>query len=208
MQGELLADQTRSTPRNPLYHYTGEAALRGILEHRKLWCFSHSQQSDDTEVMYSLEIARRLIREEATRGPLAVRSLLLGLDDLLGNNPMGKTFDFYFFSLSSHRDDASQWADYGNKGRGFAIGFSPALFQPDRAQLALQPNENIFVSRVVYGKDATLARHRRGIRQLAAIIKRVEQTNRFLAHLIHRTRRPRCHNVYTTAMYTLRRRLT
>ena len=29
-----------------------------------------------------------------------------------------------------------------------------------------------------------------------------------LAHLIHRTRRPRCHNVYTTAMYTLRRRLT
>jgi formylglycine-generating enzyme required for sulfatase activity len=29
-----------------------------------------------------------------------------------------------------------------------------------------------------------------------------------LTHLIHRTRRPRCHNVYTTAMYTLRRRLT
>jgi hypothetical protein len=35
MQGELLADQVRSTPTAPLYHYTGEAALRGILEHRR-----------------------------------------------------------------------------------------------------------------------------------------------------------------------------
>jgi hypothetical protein len=38
------------------------------------------------------------------------------------------------------------------------------------------------------------------------IIRRLVEVH--LAHLIHRTRRPRCHNVYTTAMYTLRRRLT
>jgi len=38
--------------------------------------------------------------------------------------------------------------------------------------------------------------------------QKVENLKAQLAHLIHRTRRPRCHNVYTTAMYTLRRRLT
>jgi hypothetical protein len=138
MQGELLADQNRSTPTSPLYHYTGEASLRGILEHRKLWCFSHSQQSDDTEVRYSFEIAQRVIREEAARGQPAVKSILMGLDGILTSNPMGKTFDFYFFSLSSHRDHAKQWEGYGDKGRGFAIGFTPDALstRSDRAGAA------------------------------------------------------------------------
>jgi hypothetical protein len=43
MQGELLADQARPTPPSPLYHYTGEATLRGILEHQKLRCFVDNQ---------------------------------------------------------------------------------------------------------------------------------------------------------------------
>jgi hypothetical protein len=177
MQKQLLADEARSTPCSPLYHYTSEAALRGILEHQKLWCFRHSQQSDDKEVTYSLEIARRVIREEAARGNPAVESLPLGLDDLLSNNPMGEMFDFYFFSLSSHRDDARQWTDYGDKGKGFAIGFSPALFQPDRTELASRPNENVFVGEVIYGRDATRTRHRCGVRKLAEITGRVTQAN-------------------------------
>jgi len=177
MQKQLLADEARSTPCSPLYHYTSEAALRGILEHQKLWCFRHSQQSDDKEVTYSLEIARRVIREEAARGNPADESLLLGLDDLLSNNPMGEMFDFYFFSLSSHRDDARQWTDYGDKGEGFAIGFSPALFQPDRTELASRPNENVFVGEVIYGRDATRTRHRCGVRKLAEITGRVTQAN-------------------------------
>jgi hypothetical protein len=164
MLGELLADQTHGTPRGPLYHYTGEAALRGILEHQKLWCFLHSQQSDDREVRYSLEIARRVIRQEALHRDPSVKSLLLGLDGILGSNPMGERFDFYFFSLSRHRDDAGQWDEYGDKRKGFAIGFSPALFQPDREELAPCPNKNVFVSEVIYGRDATRARHRRSVR--------------------------------------------
>jgi hypothetical protein len=180
MQGELLVDQARSTPRNPLYHYTDEASLRGILEHRKLWCFSHSQQSDDTEVSYSLGIARRVIQEEARRGAPSAESLLLGLDGILGSNPMGETFDFYFFSLSGHREHASQWSEYGGKGTGFAIGFSPVLFRPSRTDLAPLPNENVFVGKVIYGKDATRTRHRKGIRKLAEIVTRVFEQNRSL----------------------------
>lgn len=180
MQGELLADQARSIPRDPLYHYTSEAALRGILEHQKLWCFIHNQQSDDREVRYSLEIVRRVIREEAARAEPSAESLLLGLDGILGSNSMGETFEFYFFSLSRHRDDANQWDEYGDKEKGFAIGFSPALFQPDRRELSPRPHENVFVSEVIYGRDATRTRHRRGVRKLAAITRRVEQANRHL----------------------------
>jgi hypothetical protein len=78
MQGEFLADQTRSTPSGALYHYTDIGALRGILENQRLWCFIHSQQSDDRRV------------------PIRPWShCSSGLDDLLRNNPMGETFDFY-----------------------------------------------------------------------------------------------------------------
>lgn len=177
MQGELFADQARSTPEAPLYHYTGEAALRGILEHRKPWCFSHSQQSDDTEVRYSFEIAREIIRDEAACGNPAVKSILTGLDGILASNPMGETFDFYFFSLSGHRDHARQWAEYGDCRRGFALGFAPTLFQPDRTELTPVPNENVFVSQVIYGNGATADRHRRGIRKLAEIVARVQKAN-------------------------------
>ena len=57
----------------------------------------------------------------------------MGLDDILGNNPLHETFGFYFFSLSSHRDDAKQWAEYGDERRGFAIGFSPCSNLTDKS---------------------------------------------------------------------------
>jgi hypothetical protein len=119
-----------SIPHTPLFHYTGEAALRGILGHRKLRCFIHNRQSDLTEVEYSFGIATKVLKEEASRNHGHAQSLLLGLDDMLGNNPMSNTFDFYFFSLSTHRDHVNQWSGYGDKGCGFSIGFSSALFQP------------------------------------------------------------------------------
>jgi hypothetical protein len=180
MKDELLADQARSTPKTTLYHYTDLAALQGIIEKQKIWCFLHSQQSDPTEVQFSMDIARRVIRQEACRGNPAVESLLLGLNDLLGNNPLGETFDFYFFSLSAHRDDAQQWHEYGRMGTGFSIGLAPTLFQPDQPELLPRANENVFVSKVTYGSDATRSRHRHGVRKLAEIVGRVSQANRDL----------------------------
>ena len=180
IQSELLADQARSVPESPLYHYTDQTALYGILEKQQLWCFLHSEQSDPTEVSYSMEIARRVIREEAGRGSPPVESLLTGLDGLLESNPLGETFDFYFFSLSGHRDDPGQWQEYGRKGTGFSIGFAPALFRPDQTTLLPRATENIFVSRVIYGRDATRTRHRRGVRKLAEVVGRIADSHREL----------------------------
>lgn len=180
-QDELLADQARSTPKTTLYHYTNLAALQGILEKQKIWCFLHSQQSDVTEVQFSMDIARRVIRQEACRGDPSVKSLLLGLNDLLGNNPLGDTFDFYLFSLSSHRDDPQQWDEYGRKGTGFSVGLAPTLFHPDQPELLPRANENVFVSKVIYGRDATRSRQRHGVRKLAEIVGRVLRANHDLA---------------------------
>jgi hypothetical protein len=62
-QAQLLKEQDASKPTAPLYHNTGERALKGILAHEKLWCFGHQHQKDRTEFDYSLQIARRVIKE-------------------------------------------------------------------------------------------------------------------------------------------------
>jgi hypothetical protein len=91
------------------------------------------------------------------------------LDDLIENNSFTDTFEFYMFSLSRHRDDRRQWVEYGHAGKGFAIGFSPTLFQPDEPELKEEANENLHVGRVVYGDEATERRHRRAIERAAQI---------------------------------------
>ena len=75
-------------------------------------------------------------------------------------------------SLSRHRDDPQQWAEYGHAGRGFAIGFAPKLFQPDETELKEQANENLHIGRVIYGDEATERRHRLVIERAAEITSR------------------------------------
>lgn len=86
-------------------------------------------------------------------------------------------FEFYLFSLSRHRDDRKQWLEYGDKARGFAIGFAPALFQPDQPKLSEKANENLHVGRVIYGDAATVARHRLVIERAAEITNRYALAN-------------------------------
>jgi hypothetical protein len=166
-QGQLLVEQVESTPTEPLYHYTGEVALKGILNNQHLWCFGHLHQRDRTEFAYSLGIARRVIREVGLSEDFFRRHFCGCLDDLLDNNSLAHTFEFYMSSLSRHRDDPQQWIEYGHAGSGFAIGFAPKLFQPDEAELKEQANENLHVGRVIYGDEATERRHRLVIERAA-----------------------------------------
>jgi hypothetical protein len=171
-QEQLLAEQNESTPKEPLYHYTGETALKGILTNQHLWCFSHLHQRDKTELAYSLAIVRRVIKEIGDSDNFFTHHFCGVLDDLLDNNSLTDTFEFYMSSLSRHRDDPKQWIEYGHAGRGYAIGFAPKLFQPDESELKEQANENLHVGRVIYGDDATEQRHRRVIRRATEIAAR------------------------------------
>jgi hypothetical protein len=171
-QEQLLAEQDETTPEEPLYHYTGEAALKGILSNERIWCFSHLHQRDQTEFAYSLAIARRIIKEIGRSEDFFTHHFCGCLDDLLQNNSLTDTFEFYMFSLSRHSDDACQWMEYGHAGRGFSIGFAPALFLPDETDLKEQANENLHVGRVIYGDEATARRHRRVIERATEITSR------------------------------------
>jgi hypothetical protein len=176
-KSKLLLEQNESTPSQPIYHYTGDVSLSGILSRQRIWCFSLLHQSDPTEFEYSLAIARRVILEIGNSNDFFTKHFCACLDDLLETNWLAGPFDFYLFSLSRHRDDAQQWREYGKDGYGYAIGFAPSLFQPDRNDLDKDPTKNLHVGRVIYGDTATADRHRLIVTRAAEITSRVGTSN-------------------------------
>jgi hypothetical protein len=173
----LLIEQRESTPTNPLYHYTDEAALRGILRTQRLWCFSHEHQKDDTEFEYALDVARKVLRSVLSETEFFTHHFAECVLDMLMTNKLSGPFEFYLFSVSRHRDHGSQWRDYGRSGTGFAIGLSPALFQSDKDDLYEEANKNLHIGRVIYGDELTFARHDLCIRAAAEIACRVGRAN-------------------------------
>ena len=176
-QRRLQVEQRAATPTVPLYHYTGERALRGILQNQRPWCFSHLHQSDPNEFEYSLDLARQVLQRGMKREDFFESSLCGCLEDMLKLRGLAGPFDFYLFSLSRHRDDPGQWETYGDHRRGFAIGFGPALLQPTHATPLPNANENLWLGRVLYGNDQTLARHQLVLDQACAIAKRIGHKN-------------------------------
>jgi hypothetical protein len=174
----LNVEQRAATPSSPLYHYTGEAALCGILQHQRPWFFSHKHQSDPYEFEYALRLARSQLQQGMKRRDYFERSLCGCLEDMLQQKGLASPFDFYLFSLSRHRDDLGQWDAYGDAKRGFAIGFGTPLFQPVQSTLNERANENLHLGRVIYGDDQTLARHRHVIDKACEIASRVGHKNR------------------------------
>jgi hypothetical protein len=156
----LRTEQHESTPAGPLYHYTNEIALRGILTNQHVRCFSHLHQRDKTEFAYSLDIAREVIRTVGWSDDGFKRAVCGLIEDMLELNSIEDTFEFYLFSLTKHRDDREHWLQYGKEGEGFAIGFAPSLLQPDKDVLSDKANENLHVGRIIYGDVGTRARHR------------------------------------------------
>jgi hypothetical protein len=181
----LLIEQSESTPNDPLYHYTDEAALLNILRTQRFWCFSHGQQKDNTEFEYALDIARDALRRvQSETGDFARALTRELLRNLSGGSKLSSPFEFYLASFSRHRDHGPQWKKYGKRGTGFAIGLSPSLFQPDKDYLYEEANKNLHVGRVIYGEDAIFERHDLVIRTCAEITDRIGRANQGLVEAV------------------------
>jgi hypothetical protein len=177
-QKALLAEQDASTPTEPLYHYTDETALRSILKAQAFWAFSHLQQKDPAEFEYALRKAMEVLKEESRNKDPIKHHFAACVIDMLETNKLSGPFEFYLFSLSRHRDHGPQWAAYGHGGTGYAIGLSPALFQPEKNDLFEEANKNLHIGRIVYGDHETEERHRRSVKAAADITSRVGSQQR------------------------------
>lgn len=168
-QSVLSQDEAETTPDGALYHYTKEVGLKGILSSERLWCFSHLHQTDRSEFAYSLDIAREVLQEVGRSDDWFEKHFSLCLLDIIDSNSFTDTFEFYLFSVSRHRDDPQQWSTFGDKRKGFALGFAPTLFRGDTKQLSPVASENAFVGKVLYGEEAIRARHAHVIGRAAKI---------------------------------------
>jgi Protein of unknown function (DUF2971) len=127
MKRAILNDVLSCVPHRPLYHYTTQSGLIGIIKSRTLWATHHQYLNDQREFLHAMDIAREVVDDlsknidatgvELLKEPLirCVRALELPSESI----------NVCVVSFSEDGDSLSQWRAYGGPS-GFAIGFDPA----------------------------------------------------------------------------------
>ena len=164
----LEAINARDAITTPLYHYTDEAGLKGIITNQEVWFTDHRHLNDPTEMEFGMEIAAKILREIASDNP-HIKLFCDAVRDLFSHKNMSRTFSFYVGSFTKESDDLGQWRAYACDGRGYALGLAPLLFgtgdMPD-----LQPQDRTFVSPVLYGEDGARQQHMPAIVKAAQLV--------------------------------------
>ena len=165
-QAELAAEEERDRVVEPLYQYTAAAGLQGILGSEAMWFTDYRHLNDPSEVRHGIARAHEVF-QAAQEGADGRAGLFLRCAADLFSHDNVATLDFFIACFSSARDDLGQWRAYGDNGRGFAIGFAPAMFAPKPPEPGLPPEKHSFVGRVRYRPEKIMERSRRAIVQAA-----------------------------------------
>lgn len=157
----------RGAPTEPLFHYTSAAALSAI-NGSETFCFtSVYHMDDDQELSFGFGISHSLLAAALQREEANVKVFLKPLVEDVGFSRIRNRFEFYSASFGQ-KDDARQWADYADGGKGVAIGLAPKFFGFEKKE-DYKPDEKIFLGKVEYGEPAARVLH-------AAIVDSAVQT--------------------------------
>jgi hypothetical protein len=126
LQNDVLKAIVDRTPDVPLYHYTNQSGLLGIVKDQQIWATHHQYLNDREEFLHAV----RFVKDE-------IESLL---DGGIGSGPDGDSrrnilnrmkaaitrsswkINICVASFSERGDSLSQWRGYSGR-TGFAIGF-------------------------------------------------------------------------------------
>ena len=106
-------------PDGPLFHYTTQAGLLGIIESREIWATDIRYLNDASELGYGLDLARDLMRDAHKEGELTKRAY--DVADALSRSLAHP--HIFVASFSERGDLLSQWRGYSERGDGFSLGF-------------------------------------------------------------------------------------
>jgi hypothetical protein len=115
-----------------LWHYTNFAGLKGILLDGVLWASSLPYLNDTEEFRYGIKIALNVAQQElalAFGGEHGVHASAIHQELVSFFDDRYAPRDVFVASLSTERDDLSQWRAYGGAGPMFSIGFDPKKFE-------------------------------------------------------------------------------
>lgn len=127
----------------PLYHYTNQAGLLGIIRNKQIWATHTQYLNDSREFLHAVQVLRHELRKSraAHRGKGA-RGIFGALDTSLpepsvsneedraalremyrpARDPGLPSVNVFVASFSEVRDSVSQWRAYASSG-GFCLGF-------------------------------------------------------------------------------------
>jgi hypothetical protein len=127
MKRALLNEVLSQKPDKPLYHYTTQRGILGIIGAKELWVTHTQYLNDRREFLHAVDLTRTEIKRLVKTHPadsIETRSLI-GMENALQWKP--ENINVCVCSFSEDRDSLSQWRAYGARTSGFAIGFPADL---------------------------------------------------------------------------------
>jgi hypothetical protein len=113
----------------PLWHYTNEAGLHGILTSRHIRATAFQGLNDRTEITLGQELvqeAAESLRRSSTGAPSGLWESFLRQYENQRLTDMARVF---VFSLCEEGDALTMWRAYGGGAAGYAIGFDSLPFE-------------------------------------------------------------------------------
>jgi hypothetical protein len=105
-----------------LFHYTSLDGLKGILGTHQIWVTDVAYLNDSLELQLASELIERCTAE-ATKNASPMCKELLRRSEVGGSQAdLGQ--GYYVACFCDDRDLLSQWRAYGERGGGYAVGFS------------------------------------------------------------------------------------
>lgn len=130
-----------------LYHYTNVYGMEGILSNREFWASHSDFLNDKTEIKYSLDICKTLMKDKLKDNKLK-DGIYNKFDTVL--EIMNEQL-VYILSFSTNGDSNLLWSNYSNND-GYNIAFSyPTIIK--NMKLKNYDKYNVYPSRVIYEKE-------------------------------------------------------
>ena len=134
----ILNDVLSRKPDKPLYHYTTQKGLLGIIKDRQIWATHTQYLNDRREYLHAVDLVREEIKRLRDEAPdssprrlgqphhSAREDALAKMQATLSLSP--QNINVCVCSFSEERDSLSQWRAYGGPS-GFAVGFSSRVLR-------------------------------------------------------------------------------
>ncbi len=137
-----------------LYHYTDFAGMKGIIESRSIWHTNAEALNDQKEIRHGLGVIREAIEERKSLETdefilVFIDSLLFHLESLFRN-----LYITFVASFSMDGNLQSQWQAYGDRGRGYSLGFEFSNKTKRTSDIShISDPSEIILRRVLYDQD-------------------------------------------------------
>ena len=126
----ILNEVLSRKPDDPLYHYTTQKGLLGVIKDRQIWATHTQYLNDRREFLHAVDLVREEIKRLLDGAPdsnpnqphhAAREESLARMQAAVSKSP--QSINVCVCSFSEERDSLSQWRAYGGPS-GFAVGFS------------------------------------------------------------------------------------